>query len=214
MPDIDVFSVPGKNLPQEKVKSEAIIGPAQRVLNAFYDAVVACGRKPPFKPSIQVATSPGPTRYYHLSGAVVLIPYELLDPATRAAMDRFAAIGTLGLSGRAQYEEIFHNLLVAHELGHWLQMIAQQPLDRWQAEYGANQIMVAFWREHPAPNSRSSSRQLRRSSAELSESRSQRRRYECRRLFNKAVAEIERNPPRYAAFQKLMAHRAIVERPA
>jgi hypothetical protein len=32
--------------------------------------------------------------------------------------------------------------------------------------------------------------------------------------FNKAVTEIERNPPRYAAFQKFMVRRAIAERPA
>ena len=54
-------------------------------------------------------------------------------------MDRFAAIGTLGLSGREQYIqyiEVFNNLLVvAHELGHWLQEMAQRPLNRWQAEY-------------------------------------------------------------------------------
>ncbi len=59
-------------------------------------------------------------------------------------------VGTLGLSGREQYAEVFNNLLVAHELGHWLQEVAQQPLIRWQAEYDANQIMVACCRDHPA----------------------------------------------------------------
>jgi len=44
-----------------------------------------------------------------------------------------------------------HELLVAHELGHWPQMVAQRPLTPWQAEYGANEIMVAFWREYQAP---------------------------------------------------------------
>ena len=53
-------------------------------------------------------------RYDPEQRAVVLVPYELLDPARRAAMDRFGAIGTLGLSGREQYAEVFHDLLVAH----------------------------------------------------------------------------------------------------
>lgn len=83
------------------------------------------------------------------NAADMLLPRVSLKINT-VAMDRFAAIGTLGLSGREQYSEIFHNLLVAHELGHWLQEVARRPLSRWQAEYEANRIMVAFWREYPA----------------------------------------------------------------
>ena len=128
---------------------DGILSRAQPVVDRFYEAVRACRREPPFKPSVSIATSPGPIRYDHAYQAVVLVPYELLDPATRTGTNRYAAIGTLGLSGRAQYEEIFQSLLVAHELGHWLQMIAYQPLTRRQAEYGANRMMVAFWREHP-----------------------------------------------------------------
>ncbi len=123
---------------------------AQLILDTFYEAVVACGRKPPFKPSVIVATTPDATRYDPANHAIILVPYEVLQPPRRAAMDRFAAIGTLSLSGREQYIEVFNNLLVAHELGHWLQEMAQQTLNRWQAEYQANQIMVAFWREYPA----------------------------------------------------------------
>lgn len=51
---------------------------------------------------------------------MILVPYEVLDSAVRTGMDRYAAIGTLGLCGRAQYEEIFQGLLIAHELRHWL----------------------------------------------------------------------------------------------
>jgi hypothetical protein len=82
---------------------EAVARQAQPVLDAFYDAVVACGRELPFKPTIRVVSTPGATLYDPASRAVVLAPYEVLQPARRAAMDRFAAIGTLGLSGREQY---------------------------------------------------------------------------------------------------------------
>jgi len=60
---------------------------------------------------------------------VILVPYEMPPPPRRAAINRFAAIGTLGLSGREQYIEVFKKLLVAHELGRWLQAIAQPPLN-------------------------------------------------------------------------------------
>ena len=62
---------------------------------------------------------------------------------------RFAAIGTLGRSGREQYSEVFNKLL-SHELGHWLQEVARRPLNRWPAEYHADRIMVACRRECPA----------------------------------------------------------------
>lgn len=194
---------------------EGIASQAQPVLDRFYAAVLACNREPPFKPTIQIATSPGPIRYDHAEHAIVLVPYELLAPTARIGMDRYAAIGTLGLSGRAQYEEIFHQLLVAHELGHWLQMIAQQPLTRWQAEYGANQLMVAFWREYPAIAPCTEARlanfvvqpsnfpSLVPTNVDMP----------AEEYFNEAFIEIERNPPRYAAFQKMMVRRAMAEEP-
>jgi|SRR5579863_1938237 len=196
---------------------DRIAAQAQLVLDSFYEAVLVCGRRPPFKPMIQIAISPGPIRYEHAGRAVVLAPYELLDPMAKDGMERFAAIGTLGLSGRAQYEEIFHRLLVAHELGHWLQTIAQRPLTRWQAEYGANRIMVAFWREHPAPPPAASTE------ARLSNFIVQPSHFPplvpshitipLEEYFDQAIREIESNPPRYAGFQKLMVRRAIAEEP-
>ena len=191
---------------------------AHVVLDQFYEAVCACGRKPPFKPVIKVATTPGPIRYAHAQEAVILVPYELLTPPAQAGMARYGAIGTLGLSGREQYEEIFQNLLIPHELGHWLQMVAYRPLTRWQAEYGANRLMVAFWREQateaPAP---SAERRLANFvvqpatfpallPAGLSIST------EC--FFNEKIAEIEQNPLLYAGFQKQMVRQAMTEEPS
>lgn len=73
-----------------KVRSQA-----QPVLDAFYKAVCDCDRQPPFKPSLKIASSRGPIRYDHAERAVVLVPYELLAPAAKAGMDRYATIGTL-----------------------------------------------------------------------------------------------------------------------
>jgi len=196
---------------------EAVIAQAQPVVDAFYNAVVACGRTPPFKPTIRVADSPGATLYDPLRRAVVLVPYEVLPPGRREAMERFAKIGTLGFTGCEQYSEVFNNLLVAHELGHWLQEVAQRPLDRWQAEYEANRIMVAFWRTYPAP-SPAASTELRLANFVVQAPNTPRLMPDdcgmrIEDYFNTHLAEIESNPLAYAGFQKLMVRRAVAERP-
>lgn len=133
-------------------------------------------------------------------------------------MDRFAAIGTLGLSGQEQYIEVFNNLLVAHELGHWLREIAQRPLNRWQAEYQANQIMVAFWREYPAaPPSAETERRLANfvaQSPNMPNPMPANAGVGVEDYFNAHLAEIEGNPMAYAGFQKMMVRQAIAEQPA
>ncbi|MGI4832363.1 MAG: hypothetical protein ACRYFK_02780 [Janthinobacterium lividum] len=146
------------------------------------------------------------------------MPYELLAPTAQAGMDRYGAIGTLGLSGRAQYEEIFQNLLIPHELGHWLQMVAYRPLTRWQAEYGANRLMVAFWRAQateataPSVEARLANFVVQPATfppllpAELPIS--------VESYFNEKIAQIEKNPPLYASFQKHMVRQAIAEEPS
>lgn len=194
---------------------DGILSRAQPVVHRFYEAVLACGRKPPFKPAIAIATSPGPIRYDHANRSVVLVPYELLDPAAKTGMDRYATIGTLGLSGRAQYEEIFQGLLIAHELGHWLQTIADRPLTRWQAEYGANRIMVAFWREYPTPAASTEARlanfvvQPPHFPSLVPEELDM----PLETYFDQSYEEIEMNPMRYAGFQKMMVRRAMEEEP-
>jgi hypothetical protein len=197
---------------------DLVTAQAQSILDAFYDGVVACGREPPFKPSIVTATTPDATRYDPLSRAVILVPYEVLPPPRRAAMDRFAAIGTLGLAGREQYIEVFNNLLVAHELGHWLQEVAQRPLSRWHAEYSANQIMIAFWREYPAsPPSAETEMRLANfvaQSPNMPNLMPENTGMNIQDYFNTHLAEIEGNPMVYAGFQKMMVRQAIGEQPA
>jgi hypothetical protein len=194
----------------------AIQHTAQPVLDAFYEAVVRCGRNPPFKPTVAVATHLGATLYDHARRAIVLVPYDLLPPPRRAAMDRFAAIGTMGLSGRAQYIEVFNTLLVAHELGHWVQEVAQRPLTRWRAEFEANQMMVAFWRENPSPAAPSAQR-LANFIATPPDWRSpvpDEDGLTSEAYFNANLADIEASPVSYSWFQKEMVRVAISEEPA
>lgn len=81
-----------------EVPATDLLARTQPVVDLFYSAVGACGRTPRFEPDIRRASSDGATRYDPAERAIVLVPYEALNPDRRAAMDRFAAIGTLGLS--------------------------------------------------------------------------------------------------------------------
>jgi hypothetical protein len=49
------------------------------------------------------------------------------------------------------FGELFNELLVPHELGHYLEIMSRriEMLDHWQSELEANQIMVAFWMRDP-----------------------------------------------------------------
>lgn len=203
--------------PLDRLTNE-LMSDAQAILDSFYASVVACGRDPPFKPTIAISSSPGVTQYDALRGAIVLIPYDQLDGERRAAMDRFASIGLLGLDGRGQYREIFNNLLVPHELGHWVQEVAQTPLDRWQAEYNANQFMVAFWRENPAsPPAHATEKRLANFTVQppnMPDPMPAGTQLCPRSFFNSHLSEIERDPMAYAAFQKMMVRQAMSEKPA
>lgn len=132
-------------------------------------------------------------------------------------MDRYGAIGTLGLSGRGQYEEIFQDLLIPHELGHWLQMIAYRPFTPWQAEIGANRIMVAFWREHaadaPAPSTKARLANFVVQPATFPALLPDGLPISVERYFNEAIKEIEKNSLLYAGFQKHMVRQAMSEQP-
>ncbi len=193
------------------------IAQAQPVLDAFHAAVIACGRQPPFKPTIRLAETADATRYEHAARAIVLVPYEILGPARRAAMERFAAIGTLGLSGQQQYSEVFNNLLVAHELGHWVQEVSGRPLTRWQAEYEANRMMVAFWRDHPAaapaPATERRLANFVAQSPETADPMPADAGISVEAYFNANIISIEAEPARYALFQKRMVREAMLETP-
>lgn len=187
---------------------------AQPVLEAFSAAVSACDRGAPFQPDLSIASTAGATRYDPSTREIVLVSYDSLDANRRAAMQRFADIGTLGLSGRAQYVEVFNSLLVAHELGHWVQDVSHRPLNRWQAEFEANRMMVAFWREHPS----AVSTDLRLANfvaqgPHTPDAMSRNAGTSAEDFFNANLARIEADPMQYALVQKAMVRTAMTETP-
>jgi hypothetical protein len=198
--------------------ARATIALAQPIIDAFHAAVLASGRHAAFKPDIEVATIPGAPAYVHARRCIVLVPWEIIGAARQEGMERFARIGTLGLTGQEQYAEIFNSLLVAHEMGHWVQELARVPLNRWQAEYEANRMMVAFWREQAViPAVAPADVRLANFVAEppgMSLEVGLPADVDPAQWFNENISAIEARPSSYAWFQKRMVQRAMSESPA
>lgn len=130
--------------------AKRVMARAQPVLDRFYSAVKRCGARPPFKPTIKVAASDGIIHYDPPTGQLMLYAWPLVGGEMRTLSIARATLQHI--DPREAYESVFNDLLVAHELGHWLQgfqperRITAGVYDNWFAEMNANRIMVAFWR--------------------------------------------------------------------
>jgi hypothetical protein len=96
-------------------------------------------------------------------------------------------------------------------------MVASLPRTRWQAELGANRIMVAFWREHaadaPAPATTVRLANFVVQPATVPALLPERLPITIESYFNESLKIIEKNPLLYAGFQKHMVRQAMAEQP-
>ncbi len=125
---------------------------AAEVLERFMTALRDCGVEPAFEPKIVVRTHPGMIAYFPGEQSVHLSRWADLPAPITGTLAAWAAEGTLGLSAEQQFAEVFHSLLLPHELGHYLQHASGRlaRLDRWASEVEANRIAIAFWQLDPA----------------------------------------------------------------
>jgi len=68
------------------------------------------------------------------------------DLAADQRAQMIEAAGRSGLDPETFFTDTFQSLLVAHELGHWLETIDDRQIDHWSSELQANRIAVAYWR--------------------------------------------------------------------
>lgn len=120
---------------------------ALAIRDRFIGALRSCGVRPSFIPSVAVHYNPGIVSYTFADRTVHLTPWSELPAPLKGMMAGWAKAGTLGLDPENQFREIFDTFLVAHELGHYLQMMSgrKAQLDRWESEVEANRIAIAFW---------------------------------------------------------------------
>lgn len=114
----------------------------------FVTQVRRCGFEPPQIPKTIVQTTPQIIWYGNSEDKNVHLPYwPDIPPELQQWMGNWAKAGTMGLTPRQQFEEIFNSLLVPHELGHWLGDLGGRlaKMSHWEGEVEANRIAVAFW---------------------------------------------------------------------
>lgn len=130
----------------------------ERIRDRFIVAIKRCGETPTFIPIVLVDNLESGISYDQK--AVHVSRWSKLDPSIQQAMQAWAAKGTLGLSAEGQWGEIFNDLLVAHELGHYLEGMSNrlQGLDHAQGEIDADEIALAFWSLDEADKKRLPSR--------------------------------------------------------
>lgn len=120
---------------------------ANGLRDRFMNALRDCGVEPAFEPKMVVRTHPGMIAYFPGEQSVHLSRWADLPAPVVGMLNAWAAEGTLGLSAERQFAEVFHSLLLPHELGHYLQHASGRlaSLDRWASEVEANRIAIAFW---------------------------------------------------------------------
>lgn len=107
-----------------------------------------------------IDTKPTMVSYIFADRSVHLSRWEDLPPPLKHFMAAWAARGTMGLTQKQMFGEIFNDFLVAHELGHYLEHMSgrMQTLDTTVSETEANMIALAFWSIDPADRARLSMR--------------------------------------------------------
>ena len=120
---------------------------ALHIRDRFVAAIRACGATPAFIPGVTVATNPGLVSFEASDKSVHLSRWEELPPPTQELVTAWAKQGTMSLGPKEMFGEIFNSLLVAHELGHYLEAMSHRlrTLDYWTSETEANEIAIAFW---------------------------------------------------------------------
>jgi len=129
--------------------------PTQReyaVFDRFVASIRRCGVTPVRVPKLIVKTAPYLSSYFDDDNTVRLSRWAELAPPVRYLMSEWAKQGTLGLNPAQMFGEIFNNLLIPHEMGHYLREVSgrSKTLDHWSGEIEADQIAIAFWSLTPA----------------------------------------------------------------
>ena len=128
---------------------------SSHVLSNFIASARACGLELNDPPTMVVTTDPGIIFYQSRDNTVNVSRWQDMPPPLQGFVTEWSKQGTLGLDAPEMFSEIFNSLLVAHELGHYLQGTAgrltgdHRTLDHWEAETEANEIAIAFWATVP-----------------------------------------------------------------
>lgn len=135
-----------------QAQADPLTASVEALRDRFDAAYRDCGLTPPFRAEIKVETTPGLVTYSFEDRTVRTARFSELAPPLQGMMTAWAQTAGQGLDGEAQFIDIFNELLVPHEMGHWAQHVSRRAitLDHWEREVEANRIAIAFWSLEPA----------------------------------------------------------------
>ena len=134
---------------QERARA-ATLAKAIAVRDNFVARIHANGFSCPIPvPTVLVEDVPSFGQYDDKSNIIRTSDWTLLNPQERAFFFQLAGPGAKEADVRAKFEQGAHGWIFIHELGHWWQACRGVSFNRdhYQAEYGADRISLAYWRE-------------------------------------------------------------------
>lgn len=135
---------------------DPVIAHAQTLIERFTAEMRECGVEPQYTPGVVVDSRASIISFYDGDRAVHLSRWADAPPFVQELVTAWAAVGTLGYTPEQQFEEIFNDLLVPHELGHYVELSSggYNETDFWVGEVNANRIALAFFALDPASRER------------------------------------------------------------
>jgi hypothetical protein len=136
------------------VKAQESLGSTMEALTALRDSFVGKAKAAGFKCSIEppkiVLTDVASFGNYDEDKNTIQIPaWTQLTEEERQVFFKLAGPGSDDLAAQRTFERGVHHWVFVHELGHWTQKCAGtlKSGGHYAAEYGANRIAAAYWRE-------------------------------------------------------------------
>lgn len=127
-------------------QTDPLLDSTQMLTGRVEQAFSACGVAPAFKPSVVVETHEALVSYQPSRRTILVSRYQELPAPIQDLMTMWGS-ATGYADGAALFSDIFHGLLLPHEMGHWMQHQGGRlaGMDRWDSEVEANRIALAFW---------------------------------------------------------------------
>lgn len=138
---------PGPAPAAQQVDNDPVRARVEAVTGRFIARVRACGVTPAFLPTVAIESGVSLISYDYDRRTMIVSRWAELPEPVQGFMAAWAAQGTMSLAAEQHFGEVFNDLLVAHELGHWLAHLSggwRFGADLWAGEVEANRIAIAF----------------------------------------------------------------------
>lgn len=118
----------------------------EAIRDDFAVKVARCGRSWPKSPEMIADTRPAMIFFNEKRISIHYPIWSDLPAETRSSLAAAAADAPRRPTPEAHFAAVFQRFLIAHELGHYLEILGGRKLSWWESEYQANRVAVAYWR--------------------------------------------------------------------